>query len=286
MSVLIWGIDDARPEEICEKPLKLLQDFKQSYPHVKITLFVTPDWVHKPQKKLLDLDFLGILKFFMKYDHWPEGTFRIDKHKEWINELKDFEIGDHGLNHLQKRRPVSAEFEQLNYEQCVDKLKRIMEIFGNVGIRPEGFAPPGWGVNVNLIKALADFEFKYIAGSIDNSVVVGKNSLSNQAGIKNVSAFFPTNLGKVVNVPRNWDIHKSDVKRAEDIIRVGGVLGLHGHVMDDYMQQKIGNGITEENLKNVEKLLDFVEKNSPEVEYKTFSELSQDVLAKGPEQQT
>ena len=286
MSVVVWGIDDIRPEDHCEKPLKLLEEFKQSYDQVKITLFVTPDWIYKPQGKLLSMDFSGILRKFVKYQHWPEGSFRIDKDKEWINRFQDFELADHGLHHFQDRRPVSAEFANLNYEQCAVRIKKILEIFSNTGVRPEGFAPPGWGVNENLLNALSDSEFKYVAGSIDDGVVVEKNSFSKQAGLTNVSAFFPTNLGKIWNIPRNWDIHKSDIERAEEIIKINGIVGLHAHILDEYLGQKIGNGITEDNLKNVEKLLDYLENSFSEIKYKTFLEVSQDTLSQSMQTQS
>ena len=274
LSVVVWGVDDPRPEEVCDKPLKLLQEFKQSYPEVKITLFVTPDWVHKPQNKMLKFDFLGILKHFVKYNSWPGGTYSLDKHKNWVNNLKEFEVADHGLTHFQQARASAAEFERLSYEQCANKIQRALELFETVGVKPKGFAPPGWGVNDNLVKALKDFKFRYLAGCLDDTVEVGKDAVANQAGIKNVKAFFPTDLGGIVNIPRNWDIHKSSLERAENVIKLNGILGLHSHILDEYLGERIGNGITENNLKNVEKLLDSIENNSLDVEFKNFAEVT------------
>jgi len=210
----------------------------------------------------------------MKFNSWPEGTYRIDKHTDWVKELNGFEIADHGLTHFQASRASAAEFEKLSYEQCIEKINKALKLFKKMGINPAGFAPPGWGVTHNLVKALIDLKFEYIAGCVDDTVEVATDVVANQAGIKNVKAFFTTELNGIINIPRNWNIHRSTIDRAEKIIKMNGVLGLHSHILDEYLGEKIGNGITEENLKNVEKLLDFIEENSLDVEFKNFSEVA------------
>lgn len=69
------------------------------------------------------------------------------------------------------------------------------------------FSPSGWHITDNLIEALVDERFGYVAGSFDSNGYVNPTAKSQMSGIKGVDLFFPTLLrDRLINVPRSWDI--------------------------------------------------------------------------------
>lgn len=304
VSALIVGVDDVHPEtskdgcdcggDLTNGALGLLVEILESHPRLKINLFVTPDWMFKPQSKVFRylqrhckrqgfLDkFLG--RLFLRT--WPKNRFKInkDEFREWVSFVRHYvtegrvRVGIHGLYHFQPYIRHAAEFLYLSYAECRKRLKIAEEIFKNTKIPIEkGFAPPGWGVTDDLINALEAEDFIYIAGDADFKTNVDHRSLSENAGLQGVQLFFPTLIkGRLVNVPRNWDIGFSPLERARAICRIGGLISVHSHIEDSYHGDHLGNGITVGNIERLSRLLQEMEEKYPgKIWYTSFGEVAE-----------
>ena len=254
---------------------KYLIKIIKKYPEVKITLFVTANWIDRANIKNIKF---YIKRFFgMKCTRaWENEPFRLDKFRDWcswLNSFENFEIAFHGLYHHRDKEPHCAEFLDLDYYECLYKLKRSEEIFKNAGLKyVRGFRPPGWGVSNGLFKALKDLNYEFIACSADVKTKISKNAISNDAGIKGVSLIYPSYYRGLINIPQNWDIMHSSIKRAIEIVKLNGVIGAKGHIANIYDGEIIGNGLTEESFNNIMTLLEELEKY--DVEYLTMREIA------------
>jgi len=290
-SALVIGIDDVHPESSAEGcdcggdleggVLSLLTDFLERHPQVKITLFVTPDWLYLPQPtgfRFIQRRFSRgslvdslLIKLFQR--RWPDGRFRIDQeqYRKWCAFIKrkvsdgKLSIGIHGLQHFQTYVRYSAEFLYPNTDECRQKLRTAKTLFNGANLPyTMGFAPPGWGITNSLIDALVSESFNYIAGCADADSPVSPAGLCKGAGIQGLPIYFPSVIkDKLVNVPRNWDLGKSSVERAEQIVKIGGLIGVHGHIADVYHGNKLENGVTQKNVQHLDELLHFLEENHP-----------------------
>ena len=155
--MIAFAIDDVHPEssqqgadcsgDMEDGVFRYLLDLVREFPDFKITLFVTPNWIYKPQPKISK----ALSKFFKMnppVNKWPDNTFKLTKFPhwcDWIRKLvktKNFEVAIHGLYHFQPKYPYSAEFQNLDYEECMNRIadaeeilyraKRLIELNGDV----------------------------------------------------------------------------------------------------------------------------------------------------------
>jgi len=245
--------------------LKLLYEF----PKVKITLFVTPNWIDKPNTYLPIKLFKKALG--LRYtNRWKNEPFRLDKHAkwcEWMNRLVkkgNIEIAIHGLYHHRDSDPHSAEFLDLSYKECKTRLLRAEQIFKTSGIRyARGFRPPGWGISEGLFKALKDLNYTFI-------------SLDPMSCDVNVDRFKVTAFEGLVNIPQNWDIKNGKIEDAIKILEDGNVLSVKGHIQDRYGKDRLNNGLTQESYENVRNLLLKIEEEGIDVRYAKMEEIAND----------
>jgi hypothetical protein len=298
-AALVIGIDDVHPEssedgcdcggDMEKGVLGSLLKLNEEFPHVKITLFITPQWVYLPQrriiKKLMDSKRLQvwrllnrpiILRYLLR--RWPEEKFRIDREEyngwaEFISEkVREgrFNVGMHGLYHFQECWPPVEEFGNLGYEECVRRLREAKKIFDKAGIPLSPvFAPPGWKVTESLERALTSEGIYCIAGSI-----------CGYTGITNVSYIYPQKIAEnLVNVPRNWVANYNTLSDVEEIIKKGGIIGIHAHIWQKYHEETIESGLSSQALEEWRKLFRHLEKNyKGEIWYTTFNEVAKYVL--------
>ena len=275
-AAVVITIDDVHPEKGCGKefdtgPLKLLKDLEKEF-GVKSLLFTTANWMYKPQI------FYQIHRF-QKYASkviplnirkWEEGTFRLDKFKSWAESIgKKFEVGIHGLYHLQNSYPFGAEFMNLDSDKILQRIIEIEKIFKiSVPNYTNIFRPPGWQVNDDFIEAVRKKYF--LAASVDTTGLSGK---ANAAGILNVPQFYPHYYKDVLNITANCDIKTCTTKRIDEIVRSNGLVVLHGHITNNYHGEKLHNGVeaSYENLKNL--LIHLKNRYGEQIWYTTFSEL-------------
>jgi peptidoglycan/xylan/chitin deacetylase (PgdA/CDA1 family) len=301
-SAIVIGIDDVHPEsskdgsdcggDLDKGALGRLENFLQSYTKVKVTLFVTPCHIFLPQLPFIERfhkivrAIFGNLsdqifhRFFIKtfeptkYDIEKSEAFNL--YLKSLVRKKQIEIGVHGCFHFNNIPPYSAEFKYLNKTETHKRVKIACKKLAKTGIPfVKGFAPPGWGVSRALLEVLAEEGFIYIAGSADFKSPIYLKAISNEAGIKGVSLIFPTRIySNLINIPRNWTPHRNDLERGLRIVQLGGLLSVHMHVENDYHGVSLKNGLTEQNLKKLGKLIDAIEDTfGDSVDFLTFSEV-------------
>ena len=245
--------------------LKLIEDF----PKVRITLFVTPNWIDKPNNALP----IKLLKraLGMRYtNRWNDEPFRLDKHKEWCAWLNEFvrrgniEVAVHGLHHHRDSDPHSAEFLDLPFEECKSRLLQAESIFEISGLRyVKGFRPPGWGISEGLFKALRELGYIFV-------------SLDEKACKLNLPRYEISEFKGLVNIPQNWDIKRGSVEEAFKILEKGNILSIKGHIQDKYGGDKLYNGLTEESYENIRNLLIKIEEEGINVRYAKMEEIAYD----------
>jgi hypothetical protein len=301
-AALVIGIDDFHPQSSSEGKdfggdltggkLDILTELIKKYPKVKITLFLTPNWILKNQyygfstlqQYLMKNGFKTAYNIFKRYllrshsiDKFNILNSNFSKWREKVRQLtkQNISIGIHGTYHMNDDPPFTSEFFNLKYEEAEERLRASLNLVRKSHIPFEmGFAPPGWGVNDELLKALKNLNFHYIAGSADFNTEVSNAAVCKGSGIKNVSLIYPSIINGLINIPRNWDIGKSNIARAVRVVENCGVLGLHGHMCDE-----LGNGITEMNIRRVEELLNLLEnKYHDQIWYASFGEVAYNVL--------
>lgn len=213
------------------------------HPHLRATLFVTPDWrpiqlvKHRP---IASLPLLG--EHVYHVDLHPKGRFRLDRHPDFVRYLNDLprtEVAPHGLHHVHRGSRLATEFQGQSHRHCMRILRRSMQIFESAGLRiARGFAPPGWNLPEALSKALSDLQFEFVSSARDIRAPVSHRAVCRMSGIQNVSLIRPQRIaGALVHVPVNFQA-TSDIERAEQIIAGGGVLSIKAHVF------KTGGGFT------------------------------------------
>jgi len=291
-AAFVIGIDDVHPETSrdgcdCGGDLEkgILGDllrFVEKYPQVTTTLFITPQWIYKPQSRsfryfhkiarILNLPntLESIVSIFLSRK-WEQDRFKIDKNLEWSSFIEQkvqegkFSIGIHGLYHFGRSLSPAREFEHLSHEECAARLRKAKAIFKGSGITiTTGFSPPGWCITEDLLKALKTEGIRYVAGNVAYA--------RNYGGIKGISTTFPQFLRYgILNIPRNWVAEYSSLDQAKKIVENKGIVGVHAHVYQSYHGGSIESGLTPERIKKWMELVDFLEENYPkEIWYTTF----------------
>jgi peptidoglycan/xylan/chitin deacetylase (PgdA/CDA1 family) len=300
---IVIGIDDVHPEpsldgsdcggDLDRGALGLLENFLQRYRNVKVTLFVTPchmflpqplgiERLHRIARSILgDIADCVFYRFFIR--RFEPNRYDIEKSKAFslylasLVKRRQVEIGIHGCFHFHVIPPYSSEFKHLSEQETRRRIRIAVKKLARARISfVKGFAPPGWGVSRSLLKVLAEEGFIYIAGSADFMSPVHVKAVSKEAGLKGVPLIFPSRVfSNLINVPRNWTPHRNDLNRALKIIELGGLLGIHMHVENEYHGTYLGNGITVQNIRRLEKLLDAIESIfGGSVDFLTFSEVA------------
>ncbi|GEM_PF-4683479 len=276
MVKLIFGVDDTNPAFMEE--LSVLQDFCTGFPKLKVTHFVPARYslrgfslFRHGLRKILPLMVKKTL--FGKLEPKSEGN-KIDLHQEFRELFKKeiskkrFSAELHGLTHFSPENLSAEEFLYRSRGEARGKIEESIEIFRNAGFpEPKVLAPPGWGVTLELLSVLREKKLA-IAGSMTSHALSAK-AKSDSAGLKNVSPLFPEKVNGVLNVPRNWDLREGTIERAEKIISLGGLIGVHAHIAP------IGvlNPVTRQNLSNLSALLEWLEDQGIETEFLHFREV-------------
>jgi len=246
--------------------IKLIDEF----PKLKITLFVTPNWIDKPNDPL-PVKFIKKI-FGLKYtNEWKDEPFRLDKHVEWCEWLNEFvkkgniEVAIHGLYHHRDSDPHSAEFMSLPYIESKRRLILAEKIFENCGLKyVKGFRPPGWGISDGLFRALKELNYLYI--SLDPIACRISESVLPRHRI--------SIYRKLINIPQNWDIMHGSIDEAINILMKYRFLSAKGHIQNRYGPDFLGNGLTEESYENIRNLLLNLENNSIPIRFVTMKEVA------------
>jgi len=76
----------------------------------------------------------------------------------------------------------------------------------------------------------------------------------------------------LINTPQNWDIMKSDVKRALEIVKCNGLISAKGYIAHVYDGELTGNGLNQESFENIMALLEEFE--NYDTQYITMKEIA------------
>ncbi len=216
--------------------VKLLLGLREEFPEIKYTFFTVPkaEFEIEPRWKVVvkrRLHWLGLINKLTSFKISSEDWL-ITKHQEWLKFVKDnvekkiFEIGQHGYNHYAPFFTPSAEFSGLTEtetEKTVRDGKNVLAVLSVVN----SFRSPAWGLNNHLEKVLCNQGFKYL--SLDAKLSTLKFD------------------GKVFFIPQQYSIDSNVLK--EDLVGKN-YLFIKGH-----LPPQLENGVTEENVNNLCKVL-------------------------------
>ena len=222
---------------------RFLLDLLNEFADMKVTLFVTPNWVDKPN----DAGVMRLAKKVLKLDYsnmWEDEPFKLSKHEEWCNWLSNyvnlgaFELGVHGFNHHNADGTAvnhSMEFVGLSYAECLRRLRLSEEILRDADLRfSKVFRPPGWGTTYELLKALRETGYALSCKSI---------------------GLTPEVVQDVVNIPPNWNIGADSIERGVEIACRYGIVTAYGHITDSYGREYLSDGLNEVNVLRTKALL-------------------------------
>lgn len=311
------NLDDIHPErnidgidcggDLEKGVFKFIVNMLQVHPYVKITFFVTPNWIfkeyvlakfyqkmfRKPVSKWSPIlcNISGILgKVLVK--KWENGMFRLDleRHDKFATWMRDgiycgwLEVANHGLYHFQETFPYKAEFAHLDYNECKHRLIEANKIFVKAKIPcSKGMRAPSYAYTENLCRALDGLGYVYFANSADYKTSPSENAKCSGLGLKNLSLIFP-DVYRPYNflaLPANYAMGTSAPSRAFKIISSGGLVSLKGHIEDEYGGSSIASALTRDNYNKTIKLLRKINKRyGRKIWYATLENIAKFWLAR------
>lgn len=254
-------IDDIHPESTdgvdCSGDMdngnfRYLTKLVENFPEIKITLFVTPNWNYKPISIFPHLAISWLNKF------------RIDKHKEWCNWLrektktKNFEIGMHGYTHYQLSYPFQTEFKRLSEREAINRINKSEGLFKKMKLPfIKLFRPPGWLISEESVFALSRKGY-FLSASGDTTTSPSPKAVCRITGKGHL--IYPHLINDIINITANCDIKRTRLNRIERILKYNGLVILHGHIEDNYHGMYNGNGVNKESYNNLKKIFSFLKK--------------------------
>lgn len=252
-AAVCFSVDDVHPStsgdpyeaggDLGRGALGRIERLLERHRQLKATLFVTPDWRPVQLVRSRIAARLPLLSDCVYHvDLHPKGRFRLDRcphFVRYLNGLPRVETAPHGLHHVHRGPNLAVEFQEQTYRQCVDTLKKSIEIFESAGLDyVKGFAPPGWNLPDSLSAALADLNFKFVSSARDLRTPIARDARSRMSGLENVSLIRPEPISEeLIHVPVNFQA-TSKPDRARQIVACNGLLSVKAHVF------KRGGGYT------------------------------------------
>jgi hypothetical protein len=228
--------------------LGLVAELLQRHPQLRVTLFTTADWREISPMPSRALAMIPVLRERIYLSRvLPEGTRRIDRHPEFVAYLKSLprtEIGLHGLHHIHKGSRLHVEFQDESLVDHTRKLRRMLEIFDASGLAyVRGMCPPGWNAPLTLLGAMAELGFEFVASARDIKTPIAEAATTNMSGLNGCSLIYPTRLETgLIQFTANFQA-TSRWDRAVQIIELGGLLNVKGHIIKDALGHVALDGI-------------------------------------------
>jgi hypothetical protein len=241
-----FTIDDVHPGrsknhydgggDLGDGALGLVADLLERHRQLRITLFTTADWREispMPSRCLARIPLLRDRMYLSRI--LPAGTYRIDRHPQFVAYLRSLprvEIGLHGLHHVHKGPLLHVEFQDEPVVEHLRKLRRMIEIFEASGLQyTRGMCPPGWNAPPALLRAMAELAFEFVASARDINTPVAADATTAMSGLRGVPLIYPTRLaGGLIHISTNFQA-TSRWDRARDIIELGGLVAVKGHIV-------------------------------------------------------
>lgn len=208
-----------------------------SHPALRFSLGVTADWrARTPNASRRWLPQTGWLASrFHHAPRWPKGTFRLDRHPEFVRHIASLsgaEIVPHGLHHTRRGLPMHIEFAAAGERACRAALRRIDRIMHDAGLSPaNGHIAPGWAAPAPLRRAMRQLGMTFIASARDVITAVSPDARTAMSGMTGQPLIQPgmTDEG-LVHIPVNFQA-TSDIERALRILDHGGLLSIKAHAI-------------------------------------------------------
>jgi hypothetical protein len=248
-AAVCFSIDDVHPARATDPyeaggdlgrgALRHLEWLLSRHPHLRATLFVTADWreISPVVSRRLLARIPGLRDRVYLAPRWPKGTMRVDLHPEFCNYLKSLprtEVALHGLHHVHPGPRIHVEFQQETRAACAHRLGDALDIFERAGMeRPAGMTPPGFEAPPELLAAMCDLQFEYVASARDIRTDITPHARATMTGLRGVSLLYPERLpGGLVHIPVNFQATCAP-ERARAILTQGGVLHIKAHIIKD-----------------------------------------------------
>jgi hypothetical protein len=247
-AAVVFTIDDIHPGKSTDAyeaggdmdkgALGLVHWLLKRHPKLWVTLFTTPDWREIqafPTRKLLAaLPYIRDRVYLAP--NLPVGTMRLNRHPEFVNYLKNLpntEIALHGLYHIHRGIRIPVEFQEQDATECRQMLQESIAIFNEAGLPfSPGMNPPGWDLPPALAQAMAALNLTWVASSRDILTPISKTAQTNMSGRKGLSLIYPQMLpdAKLIHFSNNFQA-TSPIERAVEIIELGGIVAVKGHIV-------------------------------------------------------
>jgi predicted deacetylase len=218
--------------------LGLVAELLERHPQLRVTLFTTADWreISPTPSRLWSQIPVVRDRIYLSRVLRP-GTRRIDRHPEFVAYLKSLprtEIGLHGLHHIHKGPRLHVEFQGEPLAVHRRKLRRMLEIFDASGLPyVRGMCPPGWNAPPDLLNAMAELDFEFVASARDIQTQIESGAVSAMSGLRGASLIYPTRLASgMIHIATNFQA-TSRWERARRIIELGGLVAVKGHIIKD-----------------------------------------------------
>jgi hypothetical protein len=234
-----------------------IEDLLESYPCLRLTLFVVPDLRSGRPDEDNAVDAARNADWARYYRAWT-ARFGV-------------EFAQHGLHHRQTRNRWflrHAEFAFDRRDEARQALLDGAQRMEQAGFAVEGFRPPGWEIasDLSLLAELRAAGYAYVAAS---SLDGGLN-----AGVQRVSHYFPTSVNGLLNLPQNIGLDEPLEQMIEQALRARrrrGLISIKAHVAD----RGVANALTSRNLEKLRRFFDWWGDRHPgAVRCMTFGELA------------
>ncbi len=228
------------------------------HPHLRVTLFVTPDW--RLKRLVPTRRWLTRVPLLRERIHWApltsRGQFRVDRFPgfvAYLNALPRTDCALHGLHHAHPGPRMAVEFQEQSRSECSALVQEARRIFVTAGLRHvPGFAAPAWNAPPSLCEALSEADFHFVTSARDLDTPVSGEARTAMSGLHGASLIrpmwircagndAPTGIaagpGRLVHFTTNFQA-TSTIERACAIVETGGLLSIKAHIF------KTGGGIT------------------------------------------
>lgn len=162
------------------------------------------------------------------------GTYRIDHHPEFVDYVRmqpRMSVAMHGYQHVSGGSRYALEFENLDDEQCLQRIEAGKAIFDASQLNiSKGFASPASALRGPLIRALQKAEFEYIFSARDLHTPITERSKTLGSGLRGAALIHPQRIENtdIIHFPTNFQA-TSSADRAFSILDAGGLLSVKAH---------------------------------------------------------
>ena len=296
-AAVVFSIDDVHPArstdyyeaggDMEKGALGFVEDLLTRHPKLKLTIFLTADWrmisPFPTYKVLSRIPYLRDRIYLTRVQE--KGKMHLKRHPQFVSYLKNLpntEIAFHGLHHIHRGLKTNVEFQEQSKEEIRGILEEIEQTFRDVGLNyTRGLCPPNWHAPDNLIKAMIDMDFKYLASARDLFTEISPTAVNSMSGMKGVSIIYPQYIydNKLVHIPANFNATRK-MERAFSIIEHNGIISIKAHIAKNLAGHILYDGVDESYMNYIDALLTIIENRyGDQIWMTSMNEIAERMLA-------